>query len=232
MQLCDKEIYKEMARGELLFVGPDPNFPFKKDLQVQPASVDLRLGSKIMRFKDNILVFDTKDIMGASSYYAEKHFNDDEPIEMGPHETIFGEIYEQICIPDHLSARVRGRNRIARLGVSVHCTGDYINPGFVGTMPLQIINHNNFSVILYPHIEICQMVLYHLSDVPLVSYRERLDVASSTYFNGVFSNPASYNTQATIKNSIAACRIRRMVEDYYKQEERAYQEFRSSSPPR
>lgn len=228
MQLCDKEIYKEMARGELLFVGPDPSFPFKKDLQVQPASVDLRLGAKITRFKDNILTFDTKNLMGASSYYVEKHFNDDEPIEMRPHETIFGEIYEQICIPDHMSGRVRGRNRIARLGISVHCTGDYINPGFVGTMPLQIINHNNFSVILYPYIEICQMVLYYLSDVPLVSYRERLDVASSTYFNGVLSNPPSCDTQAT-ENVIAAYRIRRMVEDYYKQEERAYQEFRSSS---
>lgn len=72
------------------------------------------------------------------------------------------------------------------------------------------------------------MVLYHLSDIPLVSYRERLDVASSTYFNGVFSDSVSYNTQIDFKDGITAYRIRRMVEDYYNQEERAYQEFRSS----
>lgn len=170
-----------MVCGELLFVGPDPRFPFRKDQQVQPASVDLRLGPKIMWFKDNVETFDTKDILNANSLYEEKYFDIDEAIIIAPHQIVFGEIYERICIPDYLSARIRGRNRISRLGVSVHCTGDYINPGFIGEMPLQIVNHNSFPVKIYPFVGICQMVLYKLSDSPLVSYRERLPLASNPY---------------------------------------------------
>ena len=51
MQLNDKDIYRAMVNGDLLFVGADPKYPFVKDKQVQPASVDLRLGNRIIRFK-------------------------------------------------------------------------------------------------------------------------------------------------------------------------------------
>lgn len=217
MQLSDKQIYKEMVCGELLFVGPDPRFPFRKDQQVQPASVDLRLGPKIMWFKDSVKTFDTKDILNANSLYEEKYFDIDEAITIAPHQIVFGEVYERICIPDYLSARIRGRNRVSRLGVSVHCTGDYINPGFIGEMPLQIVNHNSFPVKIYPFVGICQMVLYKLSDSPLVSYRERLPLASNPYFNGTvpIQKATSRLTEYSYENDIVAFRIHKMVEDYY-----------------
>ena len=223
MQLSDKQIYKEMVSGELLFVGPNPKYPFRKDQQVQPSSVDLRLGPKIMWFKEDVLAFDTKDILNANSLYEEKVFNDGEAITIAPHQIIFGEIYERICIPNYLSARIRGRNRISRLGVSVHCTGDYINPGFIGEMPLQIVNHNNFPVKIYPYIGICQMVLYELSDSPLVSYRDRLPLASNPYFNGmvpISKNNASSDS-SNYESDIVAFRIHKMVEDYYRSLEEA-----------
>ena len=218
MQLCDKQIYEAMAKGDLLFVGADPKYPFKKDIQVQPASVDLRLGNRIMRFKTDIKSFDIKNIIDIKSNLTVQIVDDGEAIRIGPNEVLFAQIYEQISIPNYLSARIEGRSRVARLGLSVHCTGDYINPGFAGAMPLQIINHNFFPIVLYPYIGICQMILYELSEVPLVSYLERSSLPYNTYYNETNPSPSilSHNTlEGTNETSIVEMRIRQLIENYY-----------------
>lgn len=218
MQLCDKQIYEAMAKGDLLFVGANSKYPFKKDIQVQPASVDLRLGNRIMRFKDSIASFDINNIKDIKTHLSVQYVNEGEPIRIGPNEVIFAQIYEQISIPNYLSARIEGRSRVARLGISVHCTGDYINPGFAGAMPLQLINHNPFPVILYPYIDICQMILYELSGVPLISYLERSSLPYNTYYNETNPSPSILSTNVSddsLENSIVAMRIRKLIENYY-----------------
>ena len=140
-------------------------------------------------------------------------------IEVKPNEILFAQIYEQISIPDYMSARVEGRSRVARLGISVHCTGDYINPGFAGAMPLQIINHNYFPVVLYPYISICQMILYRLSDEPLVSYLQRSVLPYNTYYNETNPSPSilSGNPEESMQgsNTILEKRIGDLIENYY-----------------
>ena len=218
MQLCDKQIYEAMAKGDLLFAGANSKYPFKKDVQVQPASVDLRLGNRIMRFKDDVKSFDIKNIQEIMAYLTVQYVNEGEPIEVGPNQVLFAQIYEQISIPNYLSARIEGRSRVARLGLSVHCTGDYINPGFAGAMPLQIINHNFFPIVLYPYIGICQMILYELSAVPLVSYLESSSLPYNTYYNERNPSPSilSGDTQeASLENDIVEMRIRQLIENYY-----------------
>lgn len=218
MQLCDKQIYEAMAKGDLLFVGANSKYPFKRDIQVQPASVDLRLGNRIMRFKDGIDSFDINNIKEIKSHLSVQYVNEGEAIQIGPSEIIFAQIYEQISIPNYLSARIEGRSRVARLGISVHCTGDYINPGFAGAMPLQLINHNYFPVILYPYIGICQMILYELSEVPLVSYLERSSLPYNTYYNETNPSPSILSINASDESpekSIVEMRIRQLIENYY-----------------
>lgn len=219
MQLSDKDIYKAMVKGDLLFVGVNPKYPFVKEKQVQPASVDLRLGNRIIRFKENIENFDIKNIKEIDKYLDVQYINEGEAIEVKPNEILFAQIYEQISIPDYLSARVEGRSRVARLGISVHCTGDYINPGFAGAMPLQIINHNYFPVVLYPYISICQMILYRLSDEPLVSYLQRSVLPYNTYYNETNPSPSilSGNPQESMQgsNTILEKRIGDLIENYY-----------------
>lgn len=185
MQLIDKEIREEYNNLRLLILChdlPDASYDFNIK-QIQPASIDLRLGPKISRFKNTCQVIDTRDLTfsKANNNYTERVYKVDEPIVLEPHEIVFGSIYEWIGIPDTLSARVRGRNKISRLGISVHCTGDYINPGFAGEMPLQIVNHNVFPVILYPYMDICQMVLYRLKSEPEFLYSVRKQAASDLY---------------------------------------------------
>lgn len=219
MQLNDKDIYKAMVKGDLLFVGVNPKYPFVKEKQVQPASVDLRLGNRIIRFKENIGSFDIKNIKEIDKYLDVQYINEGEVIEVKPNEILFAQIYEQISIPDYLSARVEGRSRVARLGISVHCTGDYINPGFAGAMPLQIINHNYFPVVLYPYISICQMILYRLSGEPLISYLQRSVLPYNTYYNETNPSPSilSGNPEESMQgsNTILEKRIGDLIENYY-----------------
>jgi hypothetical protein len=61
------------------------------------------------------------------------------------------------------------------LGLSVHVSGDFINPEFEGAMPLQIINHNNVPVVIYPYMTICQLILVKLTSLPVVPYSLRDD---------------------------------------------------------
>lgn len=219
MQLNDKDIYKAMVNGDLLFVGANPKYPFVKDKQVQPASVDLRLGNRIIRFKEDIENFDIKDIKDIEKYLSIQYVNEGEPIEARPNEILFAQVYEQIAIPDYLSARVEGRSRVARLGISIHCTGDYINPGFAGAMPLQIINHNYFPIILYPYISICQMFLYKLTDEPLIPYMQRSNLPYNTYYNETNPSPSilSVDPEEGIQDNrtILEQKIRYLVENYY-----------------
>lgn len=229
MQLNDKDIYRAMANGDLIFAGVNPTYPFIKETQVQPASVDLRLGNRIIRFKEDVEKFDIRNIKEIEQYLSVQYVEDGQSIEVKPNEILFAQIYEQIAIPNYLSARVEGRSRVARLGISVHCTGDYINPGFAGAMPLQIINHNFFTVVLYPYISICQMILYRLSDEPLVSYLERSVLPYNTYYNETNPSPSnlSKSPQEGImgNGTILEKKIRDLIENYYNTVEKE-REFR------
>ena len=60
MQLCDKEILRELKSGELVFAGTVPNLPFEQR-QIQPASIDLRLGNTISRFRSDMKSYDVHD---------------------------------------------------------------------------------------------------------------------------------------------------------------------------
>lgn len=182
MQLCDKSIYKALKNGSLVIIGLNEKYPFVPSKQVQCASVDLRLGNRFVRFSDKISEFDIKNIESIEQYSTVEQIEDGQGFTIRPNEIIYGQIYEQISIGDEFSAKIEGRSRVARLGISVHCTGDYVNPGFMGAMPLQIINHNSFSIVLYPYIGICQMVIYKLTDIPLIKYRDKVKLQDDRYY--------------------------------------------------
>jgi dCTP deaminase len=162
MRLSDREIHTEIESGNLVVVGPRKDFPFDKYKQVQPCSIDLRLDNLFHRFKEDVRQFDIKDLDHVWDYMSTLQIGDGEPIVINPGEILFGQIYEQLKIPADTSGKIVGRSRFARLGLSIHATGDFINPEFEGAMPLQIINHNKIRIVIYPHINICQLITLHI----------------------------------------------------------------------
>jgi dCTP deaminase len=173
MILSDKDIHLLLRKGELVILGTDPSYPFIAINQVQPCSIDLRLGNRFLRFKPGIEEFDIRDIADVSTLMEEEIVADKEKICLPPNSILFGQIYEQLRLPPNCCGYIEGRSRFARLGLSVHVTGGFINPEFEGAMPLQIVNNNSFPIVIYPYITICQLLLSNLSTNPLIPYPRR-----------------------------------------------------------
>lgn len=218
MQLCDRDILQALKDEEIGFVGTNEKYPFLYEKQVQPSSIDLRLGDIIVRFKESIDSFDIKDKIIPEDHLNVEQYKDGQPIIINPGEIVYGQIYEQMWIGDKYSARVEGRSRVARLGLAVHCTGSYINPGFCGAMPLQLINYNRFPITIYPYIGICQLVLFEISDVPLVKYSDRSRIYNP-YFDEKYASPSVLQPpigDRPEKQTIAEYRMSQLVKDHYR----------------
>lgn len=218
MQLCDKDIHKAIVNGDIGFVGTNENFPFVPERQVQPGSIDLRLGDIIVKFKESVKSVDIKNTINSKEYLEIKKYKSYDPITIAPKEILYGQVYEQMWIGDNYSARIEGRSRVARLGLSIHCTGSYINPGFCGAMPLQIINFNSFPITIYPYIEICQVIISQISGEPLIKYSEKSRILNP-YFDENIASPSVLKQGSNDSNnnfSIVEKRMTQLVNDYYK----------------
>ena len=159
MILQDNEIIKRIKYGELKIT------PYPTDEQIQPASIDLKLGNEYLQ-----PVFGTEvDTKNNSPKY---EFVKTNRITIPPHNFVLATTKEKVCLPPNLIARVEGRSSIGRLGVTVHVTAGFIDPGFEGQITLEIANLSNTTVILYEDMRICQIVFEELKDTPSSVYGE------------------------------------------------------------
>src|SRR5205085_4347843 len=94
-------------------------------------------------------------------------------IVLKPSEMLLGRTYEIFTIPKDHAGKLEGRSSFARLGLAVHCSADFINPGYRGHMPLQLINFSRSSIRVFPLIPICQLILVRLSSTPTRVYGDR-----------------------------------------------------------
>ena len=217
MQLCDKEILRELKSGGLVFAGTVPSLPFEQS-QIQPASIDLRLGNPISRFRPDMQSYDVHDKINPEKDLITTQLKEGQSFTIQPKEVVFGQIYELMIIGNLFSARVEGKSRIARLGISVHCTGSYINPGFRGAMPLQIVNNNLFPVVLYPFIPICQLVIFQLNEEPFIPYSDRPD---AVYRDEIIAGPSVLSDELggdDACQSIAKMQIATLLQGYYEKQ--------------
>ncbi len=77
-----------------------------------------------------------------------------------------GRVYEKLHIPERYAGKIEGRSSFARLGLSIHATGDFINPGWSGFMPLQLYNAGEYPIVITPYLPLCQLMLIPLSGLP------------------------------------------------------------------
>lgn len=139
--------------------------PFDED-QLQPCSYDVRLDSRIKRFvKTNdsaIYIIDglSKELRGvsmdtlniANMAYA-----------LRPGEFILGSTVESVLIPDYLACRFEGKSSLGRIGLTTHVTAGFVDPGFQGTITLEIKNENQFPILLKPGMLIGQLCFIRLN---------------------------------------------------------------------
>src|SRR4051794_14711299 len=160
MYLADTEIRARLE--ELDFGVPAGYAPFDEDAQIQPCSVDLRLGPRFWVARSRVS-FDVRRHrlleLAPRRWWKEYNVAAGRSITLKPGGMLLGHVLERFQLPAGGAGRIQGRSSYARLGLMVHCAADFINPGWRGRFPLQLINLGKAPIKLYPGLPICQLLL-------------------------------------------------------------------------
>lgn len=139
--------------------------PFDED-QLQPCSYDVRLDSRIKRFVKttdsaiHIIDGSSKELHGVSMDALNLT---NMAYALRPGEFILGSTVEAVSIPDYLACRFEGKSSLGRIGLTTHVTAGFIDPGFQGTITLEIKNENQFPILLKPGMLIGQLCFIRLN---------------------------------------------------------------------
>lgn len=151
--LSDKTIREYLEEGKIEIK------PLLDEKQIQPSSIDMRLGDEFKVFKVIRKPFiDPKDEEDIASYMEDTTVEEGEAFIIHPNEFALATTLEYVKVPDDLVARVEGRSSMGRLGVTMHVTAGFIDPGFEGKITLEISNIGSMPVALYPGQRVCQIV--------------------------------------------------------------------------
>jgi dCTP deaminase len=160
MILSDRDIRRRLKKGDLK-VEPldDP------ELQIQPASIDMRLGNEFLEFeRSNIPCIHPESEEETDEYTRRRVVENGDDYVLHPGDFVLGTTYETVEIPDDLVARVEGRSSLGRLAVVVHATAGFVDPGYRGQITLELSNLGTAPVALRPEeMRISQLVLTELS---------------------------------------------------------------------
>ena len=147
--LSDGTIRRLVAAGRLVIDPWDPDL-------VQPASVDLRLGDSFRVFHNHrVTAIDLRD--PPTNLTEEVVIGEGEPFAIHPGEFALGRTLETVAIPDDVVARIEGKSSLGRLGLIVHATAGFVDPGFAGSLTLEITNLTRVPIKLYAGLLIAQL---------------------------------------------------------------------------
>lgn len=158
--LSDRDLKRRLFETRDLVVEPldDP------DVQVQPASIDLRLGHEFLTFRGgNVPFLDPAKGANVAGYTERVQIKEGEPFMLHPGEFALGSTLEWVELPADLVARVEGRSSLGRLAIVVHATAGFIDPGFHGNVTLELSNLGRLPVALRPGMRICQLAFYEMT---------------------------------------------------------------------
>ena len=162
MILSDVDIRKELAAGR---VEIDPF----DDACVQPSSVDLHVDSRFRVFANSRYPYiDVRREMPDLTEVVE--VAEDEAFILHPGEFVLGSTIERVRLPDDLVARLEGKSSLGRLGLLIHSTAGYVDPGWDGFLTLELSNVANLPITIYPHMKIGQISFFRLSTPAEVPY--------------------------------------------------------------
>ncbi|KAL7713402.1 Deoxycytidine triphosphate deaminase [Entamoeba marina] len=141
---------------------------------IGPASIDLSISNEFRVFKETTEPLDIKE----STNYREETdvitINDGEFFEVQPHTTCLAITRENVQLDNSICGLLEGRSRFARLGLFVHITASFMNPGINNKQVLEIYNSSNRVIRLYPGERVCQMVF--------------MKMEGKAKYNGIFTN--------------------------------------------
>ncbi len=182
-------------------VDPDPERRIiitpllKPEEQFGPTSVDLRLGTdfQVMR-RTNLTHMDLMKDPEDLSRDVQRHMQHvkvkpTEPFILHPGEFALASTLEYVKVPLDLAARLEGRSTWGRLGLQIHATAGFVDPGFRGALTFELSNVSNIPLPLYPGVRISQICFFLSSTTNLpygkkrfTKYSGKTTTASSAFF--------------------------------------------------
>lgn len=150
------EALSESRPTERLFVTPILNAS-----QIREASIDIRLGNDFLTIKrGNIGLVDPMDrTIKADRSRIHHRLNRGDRFFLHPNEMALASTIEYFRFPTDISASVTSRSKWGRLGLVI-ATATAVHPGFKGSITLELINHSNVPLALYPGLMVAQMIFY------------------------------------------------------------------------
>jgi dCTP deaminase len=162
--------------------------PYPREEAFGPASIDLTLGGEFLIFNRQYYPTVDKEYKKTALRYQEdfivdvrdpKSFSDlykqvkQDTIVLYPGDFILGTTIEFISLPNDVAAILSGRSSLGRLGIQVHATAGFIDPGFEGKITLEISNISPVIVKLYKGMRVAQLHFYDLSTYSSVDYKTK-----------------------------------------------------------
>ena len=149
MILSDGTIRRLLAEGRIAIEPMDES-------QIQPASVDVRLGNTFLAFRRHAITdidpWNTSDELMEPVVVPEG-----QPFILHPGEFVLGTTFERLTLPHDIVARIEGKSSLGRLGLLIHATAGFVDPGWTnGQITLELSNVAPLPIRLWPGMKIAQ----------------------------------------------------------------------------
>ena len=156
MVLSDGSIRRLLEAGR---IGIDP---YDESL-LQPSSVDVRVDRYFRVFRNHEYSYiNVKEAQEDLTELVE--IEGDTPFILHPGEFVLGSTLERVRLPDDLVARLEGKSSLGRLGLLIHSTAGFIDPGWDGHVTLELSNVANLPITIYHGMKIGQLSFVQLSE--------------------------------------------------------------------
>jgi dCTP deaminase len=173
--ILSDETLRRMIAERVIIVEPIEPF------QVQPASIDLRLGRHFLKIDEN-----TMESLSLDSELPYIQIEKDEII-IPPHSFLLATTVEVIRIPANVTAFVEGRSSIGRMGLFIQNAG-WVDPGFEGNITLELFNANRLPLRLSAGRRICQIVFAFMDQATRTPYKGKYQGQRGTVGSMIFKD--------------------------------------------
>lgn len=155
MIFSDRTIKQSIANGQIAIDPYEPSY-------VQPSSVDLRVANGFRVFVNHkYSEIDPRSPQSDLTQLVE--VDDDEPFMLHPGEFVLGATLEKVLLGNDVVARLEGKSSLGRLGLLIHSTAGFIDPGFEGHITLELSNVATLPIAIYPGMKIGQISFYQMT---------------------------------------------------------------------
>lgn len=162
MIFSDRSIREAISAGVIEIDPYDPT-------HVQPSSVDLRVGPGFRVFVNHRYSrIDPRSPQPDLTQLVE--VDGEDPFMLHPGEFVLGSTLERVRLGEEVVARLEGKSSLGRLGLLIHSTAGFIDPGFEGHITLELSNVATLPIAIYPGMLIGQISFYQLTTPAEVPY--------------------------------------------------------------